>query len=733
MAAHFGESENHINYLEHSIIQVLEAVEGGGLPQQFSERPLYNIICEENTHIDSKVWQAVFRLTQECIIENKPLLLRLAQNPNQSIPREVLKQLANLSLDVNLGKNAWLNLDTDIFKAICHSKNANIDNKIFDTICTNVANYIKHTVIFADSLHQESLTDDLQLNSKKSIELYKPKIGSISEILLALFSTSNQFSRWKDKHGRNSFLRFLSDDSLESLEAIIGEEKLEELLIQLIRNESIHTPDLVSRLFTFFKKQNYQFTNKEIIKELPRSGSNCIKLSGKTDSEVLHQKQTEFVKTFTPDQYQYDVEKLFSVLNLRSTFVNLQKIFEYTTNKTDSLLEVRNKINPENQDQLSFNSLVDSSKNSIPSLFIEIQIAYHSKNRAASLWFNTWNPSFKKTFDELLRTFRVYLVDVENSNGQKAFAMEANILGYTPPKYKTMNYNISGDTGRSTVLTNQPGFNDNKIWISDKIIAGAYPKTLISKLIQIQQTLLELKTILLKAEQKALTPEDYEFSQLIDQFYFQLKQESNVIADLTQQEIYKIAGFDPQNATTEQVLDALRALNSEAFKKKAIISTFNFLLNYFGKDDNINIYTKIETQNFGNLKIKFRNEIRRSFLGFPSFEIIAQGVKHPDYEMIVGKSILNIHNLQKRYTNFESGSKSDIKTSDEGFSHLFILQLEFLLLELHRNCFHLNKYTNYDLSTKIKYIGKVINAVKQAKSQLEIPKGGELVHIPKPD
>jgi hypothetical protein len=504
------------------------------------------LLAEEKLNINSIVWERFLEWYQY----DRDTICKIASNPNPSIPSKVFKQLVNMSFVYD--ENKLGTCDSLLFKSLCESKNPNFNANVWKIIYTKLTTYLKDI-----KPYKQSIIEDID-------QRLKLRVDSLEQIFTALFSTPNQFAKWKDESGNHQFLQLLELDVYRKLQSIIGEDKMIELLKVLAGNSSVHTPDLAQKFLEFFKQAEKQGRSL-LVGDMPlvvrsakqmlevknvflKSGSDCVPISllrknshstQITSSLDSTNKSVDLnlsnfgreEKVYLPhktkkERYDhgpfggsgfYDKKIYFDseIFNLSTTFNNLLEALKFSrqqpkntipANTSVTLLTLREKLKG-----VSFEGLIDiRQESSIPRLLIDIA------NFISQL--KPWQGFRNENIDEFERLLNSFRFDLIESTGIGSLAYQfsyihSNILkvcfGDNPSREEIVEYYAT----KILLLTKIAELDKRKIIVQGHVQEGQNPKKLVEGLVQLQNILTQLQSKITKIPIVELTDEDKAFNE----------------------------------------------------------------------------------------------------------------------------------------------------------------------------------------------------------------------------
>jgi hypothetical protein len=529
-----------IRQIETAIISVLDLKE-----LQASWEDVNLILVEAKIDINPIVWERFL----EWYKFDRDTMCKIAINPNPSIPQEVFENLAKESL--KLGDKEIQNNHLGLFKALCESKNPNLNQKIFKLINLKVISYLTHISCFVNS--KPNL-----VHEGDSDELVMVKV----EIFTSLFSTPNQFAKWKDESGRHPFLQFLEQEILDSLEEKTSKLKVEGLLVVLAKNSAIHTPDLVARLIELSK----EFTG--IKHHLFDSGNTSVCLKYDTKRSAVS-KQREFLRATNYNSVHFEgsqswayhstekskiISQVFGeaesyseiairrqeIFNLADTFKNILKALKFYQTQTEqyrvaNISALRLKL----QDN-SFENLIDISREvSVTRLLVDIANYIEKLNLFQK---KVTYGGLIQEFEDFVNNFRFDLIENAGTDG-RAYQICYNFTTELKDDIRKMlDYDtIQSDDRYNLIITPLLGskltFSENRL-VQGYIQEGQNPKELVDGLIQIQTILKQLQSKITKIPIVELTIEQIEDKQYLDEAFQDIELFFQVLPDLTTRELF---------------------------------------------------------------------------------------------------------------------------------------------------------------------------------------------------
>jgi hypothetical protein len=492
------------------------------------------LASEKAVNISHHAWEILY--SSNCIFSSQEVVEAIAKNPNPSIPVEVFVKLATnpISLDHQ-------DFNEDIFKALCKSKNPNCNQTVIKALCVYVSDY--NASIVGRSTTKNKI-------ARNSIDL--DELLHFVTVFDLLISATNQFATWKDELGNHLFLQFLDQDFLNSLESKTSRKKVEEILIVLSKNATIHSPDLVARLVELSKKF------KNIEQYLYDSGNTSVCLKYDTKRSAIT-KQQQFLRAtnyisvnFEGSQswayFTIEKNKITSrvfgetessskiairrqeIFNLADTFKNLLKALKYYQTQTN-ISALRLKL----QDN-SFENLIDISKETSTTRLL-VDIASYIEKLS---WFqkNATHKGLIQDFEDFVKNFRFDLIENAGTDGR------AYQIVYVQKNHIPVNETNIDEVLNDIIGNDKVSFDFKEVYhLGNKIIQshiqeGQNPKELVDGLVQIQTILKQLKAKVTEIPIVELTPEQIEDKQFLDEGYQEIESLFQVFPDLTARELF---------------------------------------------------------------------------------------------------------------------------------------------------------------------------------------------------
>jgi hypothetical protein len=526
---------------------------------------IYLVLVETKLDINLIVWERILEWYKcdDGTYYACDKITNIAKNPNPSILSEVFENLAKEAL--KLGDKEIQNNHLGLFKALCESKNPNLNQKIFKLINLKVISYLTHISCFVNS--KQNL-----VHEGDSDELVMVKV----EIFTSLFSTPNQFAKWKGESGRHPFLQFLEQEILDSLEEKTSKLKVEGLLVVLAKNSAIHTPDLVARLIDLSK----EFIG--IKRHLFDSGNTSVCLKYDTKRSAVT-KQQQFLRATNYNSVHFEglqswayfstgkseiMSEVFGeeessskiairsqeIFNLADTFQNILKALKFYQTQTEqyrlsNISALRTKL----QDN-SFENLIDISREaSVTRLLVDIANYIEKLNLFQK---KVTYGGLIQEFEDFVKYFRFDLIENAGTDGRAYQICYNSTIEVKDDIRKMLDYDtIQSDDRYNLTITplmgNKLTFSENKL-VQGNIQEGQNPKELVDGLIQIQGILKQLQSKITKIPIVELTAEQIQDKQFLDEGYAEIESLFQVFPDLTARELFiKLCPGEPVPAKVE--------------------------------------------------------------------------------------------------------------------------------------------------------------------------------------
>jgi hypothetical protein len=540
-------------------------------------------------------------VTQDFIKNNERLIYSVVTDPNPFAPTLVFEALAKESL--KLEGNCVEYYDLSLFQAFLETHNPNIDQKVIKTLCFELRKYDSFIGCLIHSSEIE--LSDLSKKTKREMPagLSEAQLLKLVIAFEVLFSTPNQFAKWKDESGRHPFLQLLEQEVLDSLEEKTNKLKVEELLMVLAKNSKIHTPDLVARLIKLSSISANTLTNlnrlvraepnkkygllekalsESLSSSIPNSFTKVIYNHSVVAKEMERSRQILLTKGFAFNfavennfhNFGYDqtlkLEKELSIINLSDTFYYLLEALKFSRQQPENnipentavtLLALREKLKG-----VPFEDLINISKeNSIPSLLIDIA-SYIEKLNWGQKTFT--HKGLIHDFEDFVNNFRIDLIEnagIEGRAYQLSYSFESKV-----PDNERKNMDIDKIIGNDDFDLDFGLLFGSEL--SQKIAnvsqghikEGQNPKELVDGLTQIQGILKQLQSKITKIPIVELTAEQLQAKQFLDEGYAEIESLFQVFPDLTARELFiKLCPDQPVPAKVDDFEWLLGYIESE--------------------------------------------------------------------------------------------------------------------------------------------------------------------------
>jgi hypothetical protein len=522
--------------------------------------------------------------------------------------------------------------------------------------------------------------------------------------------------------GENLICRIL--EVWDRVERVLDKEKCVGLLVILAKNTSIQTIEVVEKLkklinfeefayrrgyaggynqyldinkeYKFGKKIKLENLQDSIQKNISYFSPNSKKLEDCNYIDYIHcnlYTTKNMSRNFGTDKLDY-IFTPSNMYNLAPTFEELLKIFEECPDYPPL-------VSNNNRFIYTASGIYEivniSCINSIPALILCIQKTIHERES----WFGVKNKLSSKrikdelkNFDRIINTFRIRVAPNAGINGLAFVAEEGKDFG--------------------------------KTFIQGYIKDGIMPLELLDLLSYIQLELIEIKKAIVKEKKQyeQMSPEDKEDIRWRNDAFEELnKSEGYLLKDLDENEVLRITGVNWKTASHTEIQEYLFQLKAELSDKQRVINSIKFLNTFLVlPNPTIDEYVDLDYQQFGKSKKSFVRNIGISFLG--ALDNIT-----PVEEDKKDKVIVNIELIQKRFIDLLEINKDNLKDDRMWINNNFILQLQLLLQDIINN---MESKPDKVVIEKLNNLKLILLKIQLAKTNLNIPKGGTLVHVPNP-